>query len=215
MRRWWISTIALAQVQVPHDWAIALPFAPPKPPQSKETEDAAAAHGYKAIGRDYPANSIGWYRTSIEVTAADQASRLWLEFDGVFRDSMVFVNGYIVAHNQSGYAPFRVEIDDFLNYDDKPNVIALRTDASLGEGWFYEGAGIYRHVDLVRADPLHIPQWGTFVRSEVGPDGDRSLQQRRCTSFRNFAPERFRRRARSPRAAPADVPAGGWGAHDV
>ncbi|MBA3668618.1 MAG: glycoside hydrolase family 2 protein [Sphingomonas sp.] len=160
-----------AEIQVPHDWAVALPFAPPKLPQTKDREDAGAAHGYKAIGRDYPANSIGWYRTQIAVTAADQGRRVWLEFDGVFRDALIFVNGYIVARNQSGYAPFRVEIDDFLNYDGKPNVIAVRADASLGEGWFYEGAGIYRHVDLVRADPLHIPQWGTVVRSTVGPDG--------------------------------------------
>jgi len=162
-----------AQVQVPHDWAVALPFAPPKMPQTKDSEDAAAAHGHKAIGRDHPGNSIGWYRTPIGVTAADAGRRLWLEFDGVFRDAMVFVNGYIVARNASGYAPFRVEIDDFLNYDGKPNVIAVRADASLGEGWFYEGAGIYRHVDLVRADPLHIPQWGVFVRSDVEPEGAR------------------------------------------
>ena len=160
-----------AEVQVPHDWAVALPFAPPKLPQTKDTEDAAAAHGYKAIGRDYPANSIGWYRTLIAVTAADEGRRLWLEFDGVFRDALVFVNGYIVVLNEGGYVPFRVEIDDFLNYGGKPNVITVRVDATLGEGWFYEGAGIYRHVDLVRADPLHIPQWGTFIRSELGPEG--------------------------------------------
>jgi beta-galactosidase len=164
---------AWAQVQVPHDWAVALPFAPPKLPQTKDNEDAAAAHGYKAIGRDYPGNSIGWYRTPISVTGADEGRRLWLEFDGVFRDAIVFVNGYIVARNSSGYAPFRVEIDDFLNYDGKPNVIAVRADASFGEGWFYEGAGIYRHVDLVRADPLHIPQWGVYVRSDIEPKGAR------------------------------------------
>lgn len=156
-----------ADVQVPHDWTVALPFAPPKRPQTKDSEDAAAAHGYKAIGRDFPGNSIGWYRTRIAVTKADDGRRLWLEFDGVFRDAIIFVNGYIAARHASGYAPFRVEIDDFLNYDGKPNVIAVRADASLGEGWFYEGAGIYRHVDLVRADPLHIPQWGTFVRCDI------------------------------------------------
>ena len=46
----------------------------------------------------------------------------------------------------------------------------MRVDATLGEGWFYEGAGIYRHVWLVKTDPLHIPQWGVFVRA--GPEGD-------------------------------------------
>jgi len=131
--------------------------------------DRGAAHGFKAIGRDFPQNSIGWYRTPISVTAADRGRRIWLEFDGVFRDCLVFVNGYAAGRNESGYAPFQVQIGDFLDYDVGQNVITVRCDATLGEGWFYEGAGIYRHVELVRADPLHIPQWGVVVRSEVGP----------------------------------------------
>ncbi len=159
------------QVRVPHDWAVALPFAPPAAPASKETEDAVAAHGFKAIGRDHPANSIGWYRCPIAVTADDRGRRLWLEFDGVFRDCLVFVNCHVVGRNESGYAPFRVEIDDFLDYEGGGNVIAVRVDATLGEGWFYEGAGIYRHVDLVRADAVHVPQWGTVVRADVQAEG--------------------------------------------
>lgn len=155
------------EVIVPHDWAVALPFAPPREPPTKDNADARAAHGFKAIGRNFPQNSIGWYRTPISVTAADRGRRIWLEFDGVFRDAIVFVNGYIVHRNESGYAPFSVQIDDFLDYEGGPNVVTVRADASLGEGWFYEGAGIYRHVDLVRAAPIHIPQSGTFVRSEV------------------------------------------------
>ncbi|KQR87635.1 beta-galactosidase GalA [Sphingomonas sp. Leaf343] len=160
-------------VRVPHDWAVALPFARPETPAGKDMEDAAAAHGFKAIGRAFPGNSIGWYRRTIAVTAADRGRRLWLEFDGVFRDCLVFVNGHIVGRNESGYAPFAVAIDDFLDYDGGPNILALRVDATLGEGWFYEGAGLYRHVDLVRADPLHMPQWHSVVRSEVGAAGAR------------------------------------------
>jgi beta-galactosidase len=159
-----------AEVIVPHDWAVTLPFA--EAPAAKNS-DRGAGHGFKAIGRAFPENSIGWYRTPVSVTAADKGRRIWLEFDGVFRDAIVFVNGYDVIRNESGYAPFRVDIDDFLDYDGGPNVIAVRVDATLGEGWFYEGAGIYRHVELVRADPVHIPQWGTFVRTELGPAGAR------------------------------------------
>jgi beta-galactosidase len=157
-----------ADVIVPHDWAVALPFA--AGPQVKGS-DRGAAHGFKAIGQAFPENSIGWYRTPIEVIPADKGRRIWLEFDGVFRDAMIFVNGYAVARNASGYAPFGVPIDDFLDYDGGPNIVTVRADATLGEGWFYEGAGIYRHVELVRADPLHIPQWGVVVRSEVAADG--------------------------------------------
>ena len=151
------------EILVPHDWAVGLPFVAGL---DVKGSDRGAAHGFKAIGREFPQNSIGWYRTPIEVTAADRSRRIWLEFDGVFRDAIVFVNGYDVVRNESGYAPFTVSIDDFLDYDGGPNVITVRADATLGEGWFYEGAGIYRDVDLVRADPVHIPQWGTFVRSK-------------------------------------------------
>lgn len=158
-------------VRVPHDWAVELPFAPPATPAPKDSEDAVAAHGFKAIGRAFPANSVGWYRTAIAVSPQDRDRSIWLEFDGVFRDCIVFVNGYVVATNESGYAPFAASIGDFLNYDGKPNVVAVRVDASLGEGWFYEGAGLYRHVDLVRAAPVHVPQWGSVVRSEVTGDG--------------------------------------------
>ncbi|HVJ03369.1 MAG TPA: beta-galactosidase GalA [Sphingomonas sp.] len=160
-------------VQVPHDWVVDLPYAPPATPAPENTRDAVAAHGFKAVGRAHPANSIGWYRRSIEVGPEDAKRRLWLEFDGVFRDCLVFVNGYVVGRNESGYTPFKVDLSDFLDYSGGPNVIAVRADATLGEGWFYEGAGIYRNVHLVRAAPVHIPQWGTFVRSDVGPAGAR------------------------------------------
>lgn len=153
---------------VPHDWAVELPFA--QTPQVKDS-DRGAAHGFKAIGRDFPQNSVGWYRTNIEIGPEDRGRRLWLEFDGVFRDAIVFVNGYDVIRNESGYAPFSVRIDDYLDYEGGPNVVTVRCDASLGEGWFYEGAGIYRHVELVRKDPLHIPQWGVVVTSDIGPAG--------------------------------------------
>ncbi|WP_442680470.1 beta-galactosidase GalA [Sphingomonas sp. ASY06-1R] len=162
---------AWRKVRIPHDWAVELPFAKPAVPATKESEDAVAAHGFKAIGRDHPENSIGWYRTALTISAADRDRSLWLEFDGVFRDSIVFINGYVVATNASGYAPFAVPIGDFLDYDGGPNVVAVRVDASLGEGWFYEGAGLYRNVDLVRTAAIHVAYHGSFVSCAVGPDG--------------------------------------------
>jgi beta-galactosidase len=155
-----------AKVDLPHDWAMELPFAPSKNPPPAPAEDPGAAHGYKPLGRDFPETSIGWYRRSFEVPASDLGRRIVVEFDGVFRDAQVMINGYLVARNQSGYAPFRVDLTDFVEYGGR-NVLCVRVDATLGEGWFYEGAGIYRHVWLVKTDPLHIPQWGSWVKSEV------------------------------------------------
>ncbi|WP_246543919.1 beta-galactosidase GalA [Novosphingobium profundi] len=160
-----------SEVRVPHDWAVNLPYAPPREPVPEAEADAVAAHGFKAIGRAYPENSVGWYRRALPVSAADKGRAVWLEFDGVFRDCIVFVNGYVVGGSASGYAPFRVDIADFLDYEGGPNLLALRVDATLGEGWFYEGAGIYRHVDLVSADPVHIPQWGVCVRATPDAEG--------------------------------------------
>jgi beta-galactosidase len=138
-----------------------------KPDDHGAVWDPAANHGYKPLGRDYPETSVGWYRKTFTLDAADKGKRISLEFDGVFRDAMVIINGYIVRTNESGYTPFRVELNDFLNTDDKPNTVLVRVDASLGEGWFYEGAGIYRHVWLVKTNPVHIPQYGVCVRAKA------------------------------------------------
>jgi beta-galactosidase len=149
-------------LRLPHDWAIELPFTPST--GDIPEWDPRADHGYKPLGREFPDSSVGWYRKRFDLPASDLGRRLSLEFDGVFRDALVMFNGYVVARNESGYAPFRVDVTDFANYGEK-NVLVVRVDASQGEGWFYEGAGIYRHVWLVKTDPLHIPQWGVFVRA--------------------------------------------------
>ncbi|MGA8185076.1 MAG: beta-galactosidase GalA [Terriglobia bacterium] len=144
-------------VDLPHDWAVALPF---------HEDEWLTAHGSKPLGRDYPETSVGWYRRVFEIPADDLGKRLSLEFDGVFRDSMVALNGNFLGRNLSGYAPFSYDITDHAWYGRK-NVLVVRVDATEHEGWWYEGAGIYRHVWLVKTNPVHVPQWGTFVTSEV------------------------------------------------
>lgn len=144
-------------IDLPNDWAVALPFV--------DDRDANQT-GAKPLGRAYPATSIGWYRRVFEIPQRDLGCRLSLEFDGVFRDAIVALNGHYLTRNLSGYAPFRCDITDFANYGGK-NVLVVRADATEHEGWFYEGAGIYRHVWLVKTNPLHVAHWGTFVTSEL------------------------------------------------
>jgi beta-galactosidase len=144
-------------LDLPHDWAVELPFL---------HDEGLQGHGYKPLGRHYRDTSIGWYRRTFEVAAADANRRIVLEFDGVFRSAMVFVNGCHLGRNEAGYVPFQFDITDFLNYGGR-NCIVVRVDASYGEGWFYEGAGIYRHVWLSKTDPLHFGQWDSTVRCEV------------------------------------------------
>jgi beta-galactosidase len=144
-------------VDLPHDWAVELPFVatPPLPD-----------HGAKPLGRAFPETSIGWYRRVFDIPASDAGKRIALEFDGVFRHAMMIFNGHYLGENFSGYAPFRFDVTDFANYGEK-NVLTVRADATLAEGWFYEGAGIYRHVWLTKTAPVHVAPSGVFVRSEV------------------------------------------------
>jgi beta-galactosidase len=90
--------------------------------------------------------------------------RISIEFDGVYRDSIVWINGHYLGAENSGYSGFARNISELLNYGGE-NVIVVRVDASLEEGWFYEGAGIYRHVWLVKTASLHVERHGTYVTS--------------------------------------------------
>ncbi|MEO6993129.1 MAG: beta-galactosidase GalA [Lacunisphaera sp.] len=150
---------AWRKVDLPHDWAVELPFSPA----------ASPSHGYKAIGRNFPENSVGWYRKSFSIPTSDLGRRIGVEFDGVYRDSVVWVNGFYLGRQPSGYTGFHYDLTDYLNYGGE-NVISVRVDATMEEGWFYEGAGIYRHAWLTKTAPLHVATWGTYVTTEDAND---------------------------------------------
>ncbi len=141
-------------LNLPHDWAVELPFDPA----------ADGGHGFKPLGAKYPTNSIGWYRRAFEVPAGVSGKRIWLTFDGVMHDATVWVNGWLVRRHEGGYYPFREDITDVLHPGGE-NTIAVRVDATKSEGWFYEGAGIYRHVWLDVTAPVAIAPDGIFVSS--------------------------------------------------
>ena len=143
-------------LDLPHDWAAEGPF----------DARGSHSHGYKAIGKNFPETIVGWYRKKFFIPASDLGRRIGVEFDGVFRDSQVWINGHYLGNEESGYTSFAHNLTEFLNYGGD-NVIAVRADASLEEGWFYEGAGIYRHVRLLKTAPLHVGRYGTFVTSGV------------------------------------------------
>jgi beta-galactosidase len=147
-------------LNLPHDWAVELPFV---------RDDALQGHGYKPLGRNYPETSVGWYRRVWEIPQEDLGRRIVVEFDGAFRSAIVFVNGYFIGRNDNGYVPFRFDLSDFLNYGGK-NCLVVRMDASFGDGWFYEGAGIYRHVWLLKTETLHLARWESYVRAELSGD---------------------------------------------
>lgn len=146
-------------LDLPHDWAIELPFV---------NDPALMSKGFHPLGRNYPETSVGWYRRVFELDEADAGKRISLEFDGAYREAMVVLNGFYIGRHSGGYDPFRFDVTDFVNLGGR-NTLLVRVDATSSDGWFYEGAGIYRHVWLVKTNPVHVKQWGTFVRSELKP----------------------------------------------
>ena len=158
---------AWRSLDLPHDWAIELPF--------DKTSDTS--HGFKPVGPNYPKNSIGWYRRTFELPKDDAGKRIWLTFDGAFRDTTVWVNGWLVKRHEGGYYPFREDITDIVKFGGK-NTVTVKVDASKFEGWFYEGAGIYRHVWLDKTAPMAIAPEGVFVYSKFKgnlPEGDAEI----------------------------------------
>jgi len=154
-------------IDLPHDWAIELPF---------QNDPALASKGFYPLGRNYPATSVGWYRRVFDLSAADAGKRITIEFDGSYRETMVVFNGFYIGRHSGGYDPFSFDVTDFAT-PGATNVLLVRVDATSSDGWFYEGAGIYRHVWLTKTNPVRVKQWGTFVTSEVRP-GEAALSIR-------------------------------------
>lgn len=136
-------------VDLPHDWVVEGLFSP----------SANLSHGYLPTG-------VGWYRKTFMLPAEDEGQRLFLEFDGAFRNATVYLNGHRIGNEPSGYIGVRYDITDQAVYGDE-NVLAVRVDATEWEGWWYEGGGIYRHVWLVKTSPFFIVPWGVFVSCHV------------------------------------------------
>ena len=147
------------KVSLPHDWAVDLPYSP----------EASHSHGYKCIGWKYPENSVGWYRKHIEIPAEDKGKQFFIEFEGIYRDSEVFCNGFYLGGERSGYASSVYTLTPYLNYGGD-NVIAVRCDASLEEGWYYEGAGIYRNVRLYKSGLVSMKHYSLKI-SQKQADG--------------------------------------------
>ena len=139
-------------LHLPHDFVV----------EGKFTPTADAGHGSLPTG-------IGWYRKTFDIAAIEKGRSLWLDFDGVYRDSQVWLNGKFLGRHKSGYTGFRYDITDAANYGGK-NVLAVRCDARAQEGWWYEGGGIYRHVWLTSADKVHIVPDSLYITSKVNPD---------------------------------------------
>lgn len=145
------------EVSVPHDWNAGEPYAVPE-----EWEDRT-----EAIERGYRKGGVGYYRKKFSLSEEDAGKRIVIEFDGVMRDCTVWVNGCYMGSHLSGYSGFALELSEYLFYGEEgENVILVKVDTTLREGWWAEGAGIYRPVRLIALEPVHIARHGVFVYTE-------------------------------------------------
>ena len=142
-------------VDLPHDWAVEGEFSP----------DHHVDAGFLSRG-------VGWYRLHFALDEPDRGRHLAITFDGVATHCTVYVNGHLLHRNFCGYTPFTIDITDIARIgEDDVNTIAVRVDATYAEGWWYEGAGIYRHVWLTKSDPLHLANDSLFARPQRHADG--------------------------------------------
>jgi beta-galactosidase len=145
-------------VDLPHDWAVEQPFDP----------NANSAQGFRDRG-------MGWYRKYFRLDPADHGKHLELQFDGIATHCTIWVNGVLSARNWSGYNSIYIDITPIAKFGSEVNTIAVQVDAVAQEGWWYEGAGIYRHVWLVKRDPVHIETDGVFANPTRSNDGKWSI----------------------------------------
>lgn len=141
-------------LNLPHDWAVEGPF--------KAEEN---------ISQGYRPRGIGWYRRHFSLPASDRRRHLELQFDGVATNCTVWVNGVIAHRNWCGYTAFSIDITPIARFGDESNCIAIRVDAIAMDGWWYEGAGIYRHAWLMKRERVHVVTDGLYmnpVRDEIG-----------------------------------------------
>ena len=135
------------ELNLPHDWSIEGEF---------DQEHPAG------LGGGYLPGGMGWYKKSFKVQ--DSSKLTFIQFDGVYMDSEVWINGHYLGNRPNGYISFEYELTPYLNYGDDENEILVKVDNSKqpNSRW-YSGSGIYRHVWLKNLDKLHIPAWGTYI----------------------------------------------------
>jgi beta-galactosidase len=122
----------------------------------ESTSPAGSGGGYINAG-------TGWYRKEFKLPGSVQGKRVFIEFDGVYMDSDVWLNGVHLGNRPYGYSSFQYELTPYLKFGNENNVLAVRARVQQPCSRWYSGAGIYRHVRLTVTDPVHIAQWGTYV----------------------------------------------------
>lgn len=155
------------RIDLPHDFALAMRRDPNADTFAGAYPDT---HHHRFMTEERSEASdiahIGWYRKEFTLDPSAEGKRIFLSFEGIFRDATIWVNGIYLDRHLSGYTSFTLEITDFL-FPGEENSIAVRVDSDQPEGWWYEGAGIYRPVYLLVAEPIYFTPAKLFLRPQA------------------------------------------------
>lgn len=141
-----LNDAAWQKLNLPHDWAIAGPF----------RSDLTGETG------KLPWKGIGWYRRHFTVPASDAGKQIFVDFDGAMAYAKIWLNGKYVGTWPYGYNSFRMDLTPFIK-PGQENILAVRLDTESWDSRWYPGGGIYRHVWLVKTNPVHVGHWGTYI----------------------------------------------------
>ncbi|WP_353138947.1 glycoside hydrolase family 2 TIM barrel-domain containing protein [Pseudopedobacter sp.] len=134
---------------LPHDWSIESDFKAEFPARN----DGGALPG-----------GIAWYRKTFTVDASKKDQLFYIQFDGIYKHSEVWINGQYLGKRANGYISFQYEISKYLNFGNTPNSIAVRVDNSQQpDSRWYTGSGIYRNVYLISTNKIAVANYGTFI----------------------------------------------------
>lgn len=140
-------------VNLPHDWAIKHPF--------YEGDNPEVGGG---MGR-LPVDGVAWYRKKLDIPLSDEGKNIFLEVEGAMSYAMVWLNGHLVGGWPYGYNSWQLDLTPYVHFG-KENQLAIRLDNPNYSSRWYPGGGIYRNVWLIKANPIHIDQWGAFITSK-------------------------------------------------
>jgi beta-galactosidase/beta-glucuronidase len=153
------DTATWRNVLLPHDWSIEGPF----------SDAWASATGYLPGG-------IGWYRKTFDAPPSWQSKKVFIYFDGVYKNSTVWLNGHYIGNRPNGFIAFEYELTKYLNYNGKNNLTVKVDHSDFADSRWYTGSGIYRNVYLKVKEPVHIINWGVqFSASNISANSADAL----------------------------------------
>ena len=158
-------------VDLPHDWSIE-----DLPDQQDGTVIGPFSKAAIGLSTGFTVGGTAWYRKSFIIDKADKDKIVYLQFDGIYMNSDVWINGKHVGNHPYGYTSFYYDITPYLNPAGQPNTVAVQVKNEGKNSRWYSGSGIYRHTWLTLVNPVHIGMWGVYITTPVASEKSATVE---------------------------------------